>query len=320
MKIAILGAGAFGTALAQNYAKAGHPVQLWTRSAEHATQMQTRGVNQAYLPDVPLDPDIEITSNITDIRAAQAILLAIPAQKISAFATENREMLSDRSVISCAKGIDLKSLTTPAATLATVLPNTPVYALSGPGFARDLALGLPTAMVIAGPKPQLSDIQHALSSHTLRLYRSEHRDSVEMGGALKNIIAIGCGAVMGAGLGESARAALLTRGFHEMQQILHSMEYSSEPLHGLSGLGDLTLTALSPSSRNYRHGYHIGAGQDITTTQTTEGVATAQAMTQLAQERNIDIPITRAIHALCTGTQTIQTLATTLMQRNLKEE
>lgn len=320
MKLAILGAGAFGTALAQNYAKAGLPVTLWTRSADHASAMKSSGRNDAYLPDVNLDTNVCVTSDMRDIDDARFTMLAVPAQKIAQFASDHIQILAGRTIISCAKGIDLNSLKTPAATLASILPTSDIFALSGPGFAKDLAQGLPTAMVIAGPSDTLQDTQHALSSNTLRLYRSEHRDSVEMGGALKNIIAIGCGAVMGAGLGESARAALLTRGFHEMQRILDAMEYNPASLHGLSGLGDLTLTALSASSRNYRYGFQIGAGHAPDPMVTTEGVATARAMTRLAQEQGIDIPITRAIDALCAGTQTIQDLTTALMQRNLKEE
>jgi glycerol-3-phosphate dehydrogenase (NAD(P)+) len=218
----------------------------------------------------------------------------------------------------CCKGIDLASLRGPTAMVQGLCPQSAVSILTGPSFAADIARGLPTALTLAGQGVEA--LQPLLSTATLRLYRSDDAVGAELGGALKNVVAIAAGVVMGAGLGESARAALITRGFAEMQRFALSQGAASDTLLGLSGLGDLILTCTSTQSRNLRYGMALGSGAAFDRTITVEGVATAQAIEQIAQNLALDMPVSTMVARLIGQDITLDQAIHSLMSRPLRKE
>lgn len=315
MSIAILGAGAFGTALAVALAARG-PVTLWGRDTGWAASRQN-----PRLPGITLPAPITVTDDLAHATSAQTILLALPAQKLGDFLTEQAALLDGRRLVSTAKGIDLARLTGPSALLAEACPAAQVAVLTGPSFAADIARGLPTALTLACAEPATGEaLQHALSTPVLRLYRSTDVTGAELGGALKNVIAIAAGVVIGAGLGDSARAALITRGFAEMTRLATRLGARPETLTGLSGLGDLTLTCTSPQSRNFRFGEALGAGRPFDPATTVEGVATARAVTALSQDAAADLPIAAMVARLADGAVSVEKAMDHLLSRPLKEE
>jgi glycerol-3-phosphate dehydrogenase (NAD(P)+) len=221
-------------------------------------------------------------------------------------------------LVACCKGIDLATLQGPAALIAAACSNSPVAILTGPSFAADIARGLPTALTLAAQDGE--GLQHLLSTPSLRLYRSTDVIGAELGGALKNVIAIAAGVVIGAGLGDSARAALMTRGYAEMTRLALALGARAETLAGLSGFGDLVLTCTSAQSRNFRYGQAIGAGQGFDPTVTVEGAATAKAVSNMALRLEIDMPITAMIAALIDQTITLPQAISALLSRPLKQE
>ncbi|MFV0385622.1 NAD(P)H-dependent glycerol-3-phosphate dehydrogenase [Paracoccus sp. (in: a-proteobacteria)] len=311
--IAILGAGAFGTSLALALTANG-AVTLWGRNPGW------HGENPR-LPGIPIPPAITVTSDLATATRADTILLALPAQALRGFLDENARALNGKTLISTAKGIDLLRLTGPSHLIAGACPDATVAVLSGPSFAADIARGLPTALTLACADPACGKaLQHALSTPVLRLYRTTDVAGAELGGALKNVIAIAAGAVIGAGLGDSARAAIVTRGFAEMTRLATRLDARPETLAGLSGLGDLTLTCTSPQSRNFRFGQAIGAGQDFDPTTTVEGAATARAVSDLARRLGEDTPIAALVAKLAEGAISVENAMEYLMNRPLKEE
>ena len=319
MKLTVAGAGAFGTALAIALAAKGE-VTLWARDAEAVAVMQASRTNPR-LPGATLPKGLHVSAKIETVSAADAVLLAIPAQALDSFLQQHAGALGGKMLVACGKGIDLRSLTGPTTLMARLVPGCIGAVLTGPSFAADIARGLPTALTLACQNDTAGrELQRALSTQTLRLYRTTDTVGAELGGALKNVIAIACGAAIGAGLGESARAALLTRGFAEMQRLAAALGAEAETLAGLSGLGDLVLTCASDQSRNYRFGHALGRGQVNDPTVTVEGVATAKAVTALAQQRGIDMPITAIVAALVSGQLSVQDAMTRLLSRPLKEE
>ena len=317
MSVSVLGAGAFGTALAITLAERG--VTLWARDPDAATAMQKTRENATRLKGIHLPEGLTVTSDLTTACAADTILMAVPMQSTAAFVTENADLLRGKKLVACSKGVDLTSLRGPTAILAEVTRAPAI--ITGPSFAIDIARGLPTALTLACKNPILGEeLQETLSSATIRLYRSTDPVGAELGGALKNVIAIAAGAVMGAGLGESARAALITRGFAEMMRIAGPLGAIPETLMGLSGFGDLTLTCTSPTSRNYAYGFALGQGADYDPTITVEGAATARAVARLARDKDIDMPITSVVAALVEGRLDVSQGMQTLLSRPLKEE
>jgi len=294
MKIGIIGAGAFGSALAVAYGQKGLEVALWARGAAHKRDYPS-GVSQV--------------SDLAALAGTEAILLVLPAQKTAAFLEEN--VLPAAPLVLCAKGID-------AATgrLQSEIAARPVSILTGPGFADEIAAGLPTALTLAGGNAAQ---QALLSTPKLRLYRTDDVIGAQAGGALKNVVALACGMAIGAGLGESARAALLTRGFAEMQRLGVALGGKAETFQGLSGLGDLALTCASAQSRNFAQGLAYGRG-DGQTGGTVEGLATAQAAAALAGRLAVEAPITAAVAAVVTGDATVESAMMALLARPLKEE
>ncbi len=312
--IGVAGAGAFGTALAIALAQDGRQVHLWARSPDE--MIRTRR-NERLLPGVELPDSVTISANSDAFRAAHAVLLAIPMQSLGAFLGQQRAALNGKTLVACCKGIDLATLTGPSAVIAAHCPDSAVAVLTGPSFAADIARGLPTALTLAGGDAAL---QALLSTQTLRLYRSPDIIGAELGGALKNVVAIAAGVVIGAGLGDSARAALMTRGFVEMQRLALSLGAKAETLAGLSGFGDLVLTCTSTQSRNFRFGQALGQGAGFDPTITVEGAATAKAVASLAQQRGIDMPITAMIAALVNQKVTLSQAIHALLSRPLKQE
>lgn len=317
MNISVLGAGAFGTALAISLAQNG-PVVLWARDA---TTMQHDRANTKRLPDCPFPDALSVTNDMAQAAAADVLLLAVPMQKLRSLLTENATALAGKTLVACCKGIELTTGLGPVAVLRDVLPDATAAVLTGPSFAADIARGLPTALTLACADDTVgTSLQHALTTPNLRLYRTTDTAGAELGGALKNVIAIACGTAMGAGFGESARAALMTRGYAEMQRLAAHMNADPATLAGLSGFGDLTLTCTSEQSRNYRLGLSLGAHADFDADTTVEGAATARAVHRLAQEHALDMPITAAVAALLDAKLDAHAALRSLLTRPLKEE
>jgi len=320
MSIAVIGAGAFGTGLA-NALALDHPVTLWGRNADIMAEVQATRLNSKRLPDIKLHANLTATSDLNTALSAQTLLLCLPTQTLADFAKTHNTALSGKNLIACCKGVDLTSGTGPVDLLNTHIPNAISGILTGPSFAVDIARGLPTALTLAVENDAAaSALQHQLSTKTLRLYTTPDIQGAQLGGALKNVMAIGCGALMGAGLGHSARAALMTRGFAEMQRFALAFGALPETLSGLSGFGDMTLTCTSDKSRNYRFGTALGAGTDWTSDETVEGRVTAQAVAKIAQTKGIDMPITQTLCQFMDGRLNLIQAMAELLSRPLTQE
>ena len=319
--IAVIGAGAFGTALAVALARNGQAVTLWARDEEQVAAMARTRRNPARLPGVDLPENVTVTPQMADLSGADAVLLSLPMQSLRAFLSANLAGLDGLPLVACCKGIDLSALTGPSEIIRAECPHSSIAVLTGPSFAADIARGLPTALTLACADDQTGEtLQRLLSTPVLRLYRSDDVIGAELGGALKNVIAIAAGVVIGAGLGDSARAALMTRGYAEMVRLALMLGARGETLSGLSGFGDLVLTCTSAQSRNFRFGQGLGGGEPIDPGITVEGAATAKAVSNLAQMRGIDLPITTMVAALIDGTVDLSLAIQTLLSRPLKKE
>ncbi len=318
--IGIAGAGAFGTALAVALAREGRDVTLWARGAAQATETARTRTNAARLPGIALPDRVHVSELITDLAGAQAVLLTLPTQALGAFLVEQAAGLNGMALVACCKGVDLATLRGPTALIGAACPASVVAILTGPSFAADIARGLPTALTLACASIDGEGLQHLLSTPSLRLYRTSDVTGAELGGALKNVIAIAAGVVIGTGLGESARAALITRGFAEMQRFALRFGARLETLSGLSGLGDMILTCTSTQSRNLRYGLALGQGLAFDPHVTVEGVATAQAIRRLAEAQSIDMPIATMVARLIAREIPLDQAIRSLMSRPLKEE
>lgn len=320
MKIGIAGGGAFGTALGVALALDGNDIALWARDDHAVAQMRTARANPK-LPGVTLPDTMTFGSDLGILSDRQIILMAIPAQTLPDFLTMHQAQFDGKYIVACCKGIDLTRMTGPASTIKAVLPDCVAAALTGPSFAADIARGLPTALTLACADDQQGAIlQTALSTTALRLYRTIDIVGAELGGALKNVIAIAAGVTIGAGLGESARAAILTRGFPEMKRLAQALGADPETLNGLSGFGDLVLTCTSDQSRNYRYGLALGRNENFDAATTVEGAATAQAVQKLAKTLQIDLPICTVVAKLIAQETTVSDALNALLSRPLKEE
>lgn len=320
MSISVLGAGAFGTALAITLSNARSDVTLWARDEIAVKAMQRKRMNAARLPDAPFPESLKVSSSLEEACNSETILLVIPTQKLAAFLREHAILFRGKTLIACCKGVDLETGLGPVQTIAATIPSAQACILTGPSFAVDIAAGLPTALTLAGPKDCLEALQDRLSTPALRLYRTTDTIGAELGGALKNVIAIASGAAIGAGLGESARAALMTRGYAEMQRLAIALGAESKTLAGLSGFGDLALTCTSTRSRNFSFGFALGAKTGFDSALTVEGAKTAEAVSNLAQKHNIDMPITNAVAAILAQKLTVSQAMEALIARPLKEE
>lgn len=316
--IGILGAGAFGTALAIAMSVQDRRVRLWARDAEHAGEMVRAGENARRLPGMPFPTGLSATAALDEVCAAPVVLLAVPTQQLRAVLSANSALLRDRILVACCKGIEMGTGLLPTQVIEDVLPGAKSAVLTGPSFAVDIARGKPTALTLACDEALGDSVQHALATRNLRLYLSHDVIGAQMGGALKNVVAIASGVAMGAGLGESARAALMTRGFAEIMRVAQSRGAQADTLWGLSGFGDLVLTCTSDKSRNYSHGQMVGAGETPPPGATVEGVSTARAMAQVADADQM--PVIAMVSAVLDGKVDLAQAVEQLLSRPLRHE
>lgn len=309
--VAVIGAGAWGLALALQAHRAGRQVTLWARTPDRVG---------ARLPGVALPAEIAVTGALP---TADLVLLAVPMQHLRAVAAR---LPPGGPLVCCAKGIETGTLALPLEVLAAVQPGRPAAVLTGPNFAAEVARGLPAAAVVAAEaEPLRGAVIAALATHGLRLYGNDDPVGAQVGGAAKNVIAIAAGAVIGAGLGENARAALITRGVAELGRLAGALGGRVETVSGLSGLGDLLLTATSPASRNYSFGLQLGAGAGVADilagrSAVTEGVATAPALVARAMRVGAAVPICAAVAGVVCGRITLQQAIAALLSRRLRDE
>ncbi|SON53874.1 Glycerol-3-phosphate dehydrogenase [NAD(P)+] [Hartmannibacter diazotrophicus] len=320
LHVAVHGAGAWGTALAMVAARAGHSVTLVTRNPSIAVEINT-GHRSVYLPDARLSEDIVASDDVAVLSEADVVLCAVPAQATAAEALRIGPHLKPGTpLVSCAKGIDARSGLLVSEVLAGAIAHVPIAALSGPGFAVDVAAGLPTAVTIASEEGDLAErLCQLLAGPAFRPYASRDLVGVQLGGALKNVLAIAAGIVAGARLGASAEAAVITRGFVEMRRLAGAWGAKPETLMGLAGLGDLVLTCSSLQSRNFALGHAIGAGEPLPQ-KLAEGVATAEIAVTRAAAFGVDVPIMAAVAAILDRRLTVEEAIDALLSRPLKRE
>lgn len=318
MSILVLGAGAFGTSLAQSFALGGTEVTLWGRDADSiAAQDRTR--QSARLKDVRFNDLVTLTSDLPQ-DLPDVVLLSVPLQTLRSVLASFPQ-LNGKTLVACCKGIELSTGKGPVSIIQDICPEAIGAILTGPSFAQDIAIGLPTALTLAcADDAKGQTLQDALKAPNLRIYRTTDVTGAELGGALKNVIAIACGAAIGAGLGESARAALMTRGFAEMKRMAHALGADRATLSGLSGFGDLSLTCSSTQSRNYQFGLALGRGEPFDPNITVEGAATARATLTRATGLGLDMPITQAVVGLLDQKLNLREAMEQLLARPPKEE
>ncbi len=321
--ILVIGAGAWGTALALTCARAGRTVSLWEPEAANTAQLAAKR-ESPFLPGVRLDEAITLAAGLADVALAQAILLVVPAQAVRAVMKSlAASIAAGTPVIVCAKGIERGTGTFMAELIAESAPNAIPAILSGPSFAADVARGMPTAVTLAATDDKLAgELARAIGSANFRPYHSTDVRGVEIGGAVKNVLAIAAGVVAGRGLGASAQAALTTRGFAELVRFGRAYGARPETMMGLSGLGDLLLTCSSPQSRNFSFGINLGRGQkpDAIHGGLAEGVFTAPVLLEMAGERAVDMPIAAAVAALLDGRMSVDEAIESLLSRPFRAE
>ena len=319
--VAVIGAGAWGTALAGVAARAGREVMLCARNADSANQIAATRANPK-LPGAKLDAAIAVTADIAHAATADIILIATPAQHLrEAVAALAPHLAKAKPLIACAKGIERGTHQFMTEVIAATAPDATPAILSGPGFADDVARGLPTAVTLAAKDEQLAAaLVQALGSATFRPYHTTDIRGVEIGGAAKNVLAIAAGIAVGRQLGASALAALTTRGFSELLRLGHACGARSETMAGLSGLGDLILTCSNPQSRNFALGIALGRGEPKPAGKLAEGEFTAPVLVELALSKNVDMPVSSAVAAILRGAVTIDAAIEGLLTRPFKAE
>lgn len=322
--IGVIGGGAWGTALAQSAAAEGGPVILWAREGEVVRAINDQCANPLFLPNIQLSRKIRATSQLDDLADCDAILVVAPAQHV-------RDILGSASIgfaplILCAKGIEAGSKKLMSEVAAEVYPGSPIAVLSGPTFAHEVAAGLPAAVTLACEDQALGQaLARRLANSAFRPYLSKDVVGAEIGGAVKNVLAIACGVVEGKRLGQNARAALISRGFAEMTRFGLARGAEAETLAGLSGLGDLVLTCSSTNSRNFSLGKGLGEGrsaEELLADRTTvaEGAHTAPVLREAAHDAGVEMPITEAVCAMLEGATSVDATVEALMARPLKSE
>lgn len=324
MKLGVLGGGAWGTALAQVAAAEGEETLLWAREAEVVELVNRKHENAMFLPGVPLSPSIRATTDLSEISACEALLVVTPAQHMRSVL--EAAPIASRALILCSKGIEEGSGALLHDVAHQACPDAPIAVLSGPSFADEVARGLPTAVTLATEQPELRErLRKALARPNFRIYVIDDVAGAEIGGAVKNVLAIACGVVEGKGLGENARAALIARGFAEMTRFGIAHGARRETLAGLSGLGDLVLTCSSSNSRNFSLGLGLGRGRsadDLLADRRTvaEGAFTAPVLARLARDKRIDMPIVAAVDALITDRADVDRVLEQLLSRPPRAE
>jgi glycerol-3-phosphate dehydrogenase (NAD(P)+) len=323
-RIAVLGGGAWGTALALTCARAGRTVTLWEYEPGNAASLEKKRESR-FLPGVHVDDEIRVTRDLGDTANSDAILLVIPAQAVRSVVTSLASLVAKHTpLIACAKGIEHGTHKFMTEIIAECAPVAVPAILSGPSFAADVARGMPTAVTVAASDGKIAlDLAHALSAGTFRPYHSTDVRGVELGGATKNVLAIAAGIVTGKGLGASASAALTTRGFAELVRFGKACGARTETMMGLSGLGDLILTCGTPQSRNFSCGVALGKGEKPDSAahgKLAEGIFTAPVLLEMAREKNVEMPISVAVAAVLSGKLSVDEAIESLLTRPLKSE
>jgi len=312
-KVGVIGGGAFGTAMACVMRRAGHDTVLWAREPFTVTSLARDGINPLYLPRVRVEPGIVATGDLAQaVHARDFLLLAVPAQYLRSVATQFAPLLGCATpVINCAKGIERGTCALMPEVLAEVLPGMPLAVLSGPAFAREVALNLPTGVTLACRDAQLGErLARAIATPNFCVYLSDDLVGAAVGGVLKNVLAIACGIAEGRKLGVNARATLITRGLAEMARLGLAKGAALETFMGLSGVGDLTLTCSNLQSRNMSLGFAIGEGRSPAEVlgerrEVTEGAASAEAVAELATRLGVDMPLAKGVAAVLAGTSAL---------------
>lgn len=324
MKLGVIGGGAWGTALAQIAATGGQETLLWAREADVVSAINNMHENALFLPGIALSPAIIATHDLAALAACDALLVVTPAQFLGRILAE--APVGTRPLILCSKGIEAETQRLMSDVAADTCPKAPIAVLSGPTFAHEVAQGLPTAITLACADPALGrQLAARIAQPHFRPYVSTDVTGAEIGGAVKNVLAIACGVVDGAGLGQNARAALIARGFAEMTRFGVARGAQPETLAGLSGLGDLVLTCSSTSSRNFSLGKGLGEGQSAAALLSdrrtvAEGAYTAPVLQQAARASAVDMPIVDAVCTLLAGDMDVSGVMTALLSRPLRDE
>ena len=325
MTIGVIGAGAWGTALAQALASDGSEVVLWAREPELVAEVNAGRTNSLYLPSARLADTVRATGDIAELVALPALLVVVPAQFLASVIAGLPD--GERDLVLCAKGIEAGTGRLMADVVRDAAPAANLAVLSGPTFAHEVAAGLPTAVTLAcaGGEAQWQRLSPLIARPALRPYYSDDVIGAEIGGAVKNVLAIACGVVEGLGLGQNARAALIARGYAEMLRFGLARGARAETLSGLCGLGDLVLTCSSTSSRNFSLGKALGQGQSAVEalagkTSVAEGAATAPVLADLARRDGIDMPIVEAVGRLLAGEAPARAVVSELLGRPLRAE
>jgi glycerol-3-phosphate dehydrogenase (NAD(P)+) len=323
-RIAVIGGGAWGTALAQVAASGGRETLLWARERDVVESVNSTHQNSIFLPGIPLDHAIRATSDLAELAQVDAWLLVTPAQHMRAVLAAAPR--APGPLVLCSKGIEEASGQMLHHVAREICPAAPLAVLSGPTFAHEVAAGLPTALTIAAEQPEIGEaLRERIALPQFRLYLSDDIAGAEVGGAVKNVLAIACGVVEGRGLGQNARAALIARGFAEMTRFGLANGARRETLAGLSGLGDLVLTCSSTSSRNFSLGKGLGEGRSAVELMSdrrtvAEGAFTAPVLARLAREQVIDMPIVQAVDDLIAGRSTVDEVLEELLARPPRAE
>ncbi|MCI4590647.1 NAD(P)-dependent glycerol-3-phosphate dehydrogenase [Sphingobium sp. BYY-5] len=323
MKAGVIGAGAWGTALAQLLASDGQPVALWALEPDVVDAINRRHENPLYLANIPLSSSIEATGAMADLAACDLLLVVSPAQHLRSVV---RQAPAGVPLVLCSKGIEAGTSLLMSEVAAQAQPASPIAILSGPTFAHEVAKGLPTAITLACEDPVLGErLASRIARSTFRPYLSDDVIGAEIGGAVKNVLAIACGVAEGAGLGLNARAALISRGFAEMTRFGLARGARAETLGGLSGLGDLVLTCSSTNSRNFSLGKGLGEGQSaaalLSNRRTVaEGAHTAPVLRDAARAAGVEMPVVEAVCALLADAAPLAAVIDALLARPLRPE
>ena len=324
MRTGVIGAGAWGTALAQLLADSGHEVRLWAREPAVVSSINAAHENALFLKGLPLSESIVATGELADLRGCEMLLAVAPAQHLGGVLAQAD--IGTRPLILCAKGIEAGTMRLMSEVAREACPDAPIAVLSGPTFAHEVARGLPTAVTLACEDADLAQkLAAAIARPHFRPYVSDDVTGAEIGGAVKNVLAIACGVVAGLGLGENARAAVIARGFAEMTRFGLARGGRAETLAGLSGLGDLVLTCSSTQSRNFSLGKALGEGgaaADLLAHSKTvaEGAFTAPVLREAAAAVGVEMPVTEAVSALLSGDAPVAVMVEKLLSRPLRNE
>ena len=325
--IGIIGGGAWGTALAQAMSKAGHQTVLWAKEPEVADAINFQHENPIFLKGVPLNPAIRATTILAEAGEVDAVFMVVPAQYLRSVASLLAPVIANEITVAvCAKGIEQKTNALMTEVIAETLPGHPVAVLSGPTFASEVAIGMPIALTLATADEQIGqELLEVVGISQIRPYLTNDVIGAEIGGAVKNVLAIACGITEGRGFGDSARAAIITRGLAEMTRLCVAKGGRAETMMGLSGLGDLTLTCTSTQSRNYSLGIALGQGETLDTVLSTrrsvaEGVFSAAAVAALARQLVVEMPIVDGVNSIVNGGEPVDSIISELLARPFRTE